>query len=203
MTSTQATIDCYNENADEYRDRFLTMKTADFCQKFLSYLPKNAHILDAGCGPGRDTKYFLDHGYKVTAFDGAEELVKRAETYTNHPILHLSFHDITFQEEFDGVWAMASLLHLSEADCQDVLAHNLLPALKPSGVLFCCFLEGDGERISKGRYFKDYTEDALRNLFAQFPDLSILHIWKEEDHAPDRKGRNWVYGIVRKEASVL
>ncbi|WP_371920416.1 methyltransferase domain-containing protein [Rickettsia sp. TH2014] len=31
-------------------------------------------MLDAGCGVGRDTKYFLGLGYQVTAFDGSSEM---------------------------------------------------------------------------------------------------------------------------------
>ncbi len=194
----QATIDCYNQQADEYGARFLSLDTKEHCQRFLGFLPEEAHILDAGCGPGRDTKYFLDNGYHVTAFDAAEEFVKQARAHTNHPILHMSFDYVTFKEEFDGVWAMASLLHLSREECFEVFQKNLVPALKLQGVLYCCFLEGEGERMARGRYFMDYTEEALRALFNQLETVTILDIWVQEDQAPDRKGRNWVNGLVRK-----
>lgn len=194
----KTTIDCYNQQAAEYGSRFLSLDTKELCQKFLSLLPENAHILDAGCGPGRDTKYFLDHGYQVTAFDAAEELVKLGRDHTNHPILHMTFEDIAFQEEFDGIWAMASLLHFNRQELLDVLNKNLIPALKPEGILYCCFQEGEEERISKGRYFMDYVQEDLRSLLSQFDNLTILDIWLQEDNTPDRKGRNWVNGLVRK-----
>jgi SAM-dependent methyltransferase len=36
-------------------------------EPFLTLLPDNSHILDAGCGSGRDSLYFLQNGYKVKA----------------------------------------------------------------------------------------------------------------------------------------
>ena len=37
--------------------------------------------LDFGCGSGRDTKYFLDQGYQVTAIDGSAERGKKRSDY--------------------------------------------------------------------------------------------------------------------------
>lgn len=39
-----------------------------------------------GCGSGRDAKYFIDKGYQVTAFDGSEEMSKRASRYLGMPV---------------------------------------------------------------------------------------------------------------------
>lgn len=194
----QMTIDCYNQQAPDFGKRFLSLDTSGLCQRFLSYLPAKAHILDIGCGPGRDTKYFLGHGYQVTALDAAEELVKLAREYTGHPILHMTFEDMAFQKQFDGIWSMASLLHLSHEELLTVFEKNLIPALKPQGILYTCFLEGRGDRITRGRYFTDYTEESLQSFFEQFEDLTIFDIWAKEDNTPDRKGRSWINAIVQK-----
>ncbi|WP_412707499.1 methyltransferase domain-containing protein [Candidatus Rickettsia kedanie] len=45
-------------------------------------------MLDAGCGVGRDTKYFLGQGYQVTAFNGSSEMVKLATKETGIDVLH-------------------------------------------------------------------------------------------------------------------
>lgn len=65
-------------------------------------LPKNAHILDAGCGSGRDAKYFQSQGHNVTAFDASEEMIKLSTKETNQQTLHLHFQDLDFKQEFDG-----------------------------------------------------------------------------------------------------
>ena len=60
------TINYYNK----YTKSFIqTTRSVDFTNiqnKFLSYLPSGASILDFGCGSGRDTKYFLKRNYNVT-----------------------------------------------------------------------------------------------------------------------------------------
>ena len=76
------TIRYYNSNAREF---VLGTVSVDFeftQKKFTDRLPKNAAILDFGCGSGRDTKYFLSQGYRVDAVDGSAELCKLASEYT-------------------------------------------------------------------------------------------------------------------------
>ena len=109
----QMTIDAYNKEASYFCNRFLSRDTGELCDRFLSRLPEKAHILDFGCGPERDRRYFLDRGYQVTALDASEELVKLGRQHTGHPILCMTFEEMTFKDAFDGIWAQASLLHLS------------------------------------------------------------------------------------------
>lgn len=63
------------------------MKNYDFTipDIFLSYLRDGDNILDLGCGPGRDSKYFLEHGYKVTAIDGSKKFCDMASKILNIP----------------------------------------------------------------------------------------------------------------------
>lgn len=42
---------------------------SDIYKKFEAYLEPGDRLLDLGCGSGRDSKYFLDHGYAVVALD--------------------------------------------------------------------------------------------------------------------------------------
>lgn len=76
------TINYYNK----YTKSFIqTTRSVDFTNiqnKFLSYLPSGASILDFGCGSGHDTKYFLKRNYNVTAIDVSEEICKEASKYT-------------------------------------------------------------------------------------------------------------------------
>ena len=69
------TLEYYENNAKNYKnewtDNFLKNYNFTVPGIFLEFLPEGASILDLGCGTGRDSKYFLDHGYKVTAVDGS------------------------------------------------------------------------------------------------------------------------------------
>ena len=64
------TIDYYNKNAKTFIDGTVSVDIKHIQDTFLELLPENAKILDFGCGSGRDTKYFLEHGCSVDAMDG-------------------------------------------------------------------------------------------------------------------------------------
>ena len=110
------TINYYNK----YTKSFIqTTRSVDFTNiqnKFLSYLPSGASILDFGCGSGRDTKYFLKRNYNVTAIDGSEEICKEASKYTGIKVKQMLFEELNDQNIYDGIWACASILHLSKND---------------------------------------------------------------------------------------
>ena len=123
------TINYYNK----YTKSFIqTTRSVDFTNiqnKFLSYLPSGASILDFGCGSGRDTKYFIKRNYNVTAIDGSEEICKEASKYTGIKVKQMLFEELNDQNIYDGIWACASILHLSKNDLFLVF-HKMNKALK-------------------------------------------------------------------------
>ena len=68
------TLQYYNQNAGSFVSGTVHADLTDTLNRFLSRLEPGAAILDFVCGSGRDTKYFLEHGYQVEAIDGSEEL---------------------------------------------------------------------------------------------------------------------------------
>ena len=88
--SDAITLNYYNSNAAVFSE---TTKNVDFSevqQIFIKHLLPDASILDFGCGSGRDTKYFLDQGYHVTATDGSEVICKMATDYTGIQVKQIS-----------------------------------------------------------------------------------------------------------------
>ena len=84
MTKTLA---YYNQFAKAYNETTLTIEFQSKREFLLKYLKPHAHILDLGCGSGRDSKAFLQQGYKVTAMDGSQVLCQLAsETIGQHAI---------------------------------------------------------------------------------------------------------------------
>ncbi len=134
------TLNYYENNAQEYAnnwtDDFLSNYDFTVPDIFLSYLDANANILDLGCGTGRDSKCFLDKGYNVTAIDGSQEFCKMASKYLNLPVANINFLDMDYTDEFDGVFACASLLHLNDTDLPIVL-EKIYKSLKENGILYC------------------------------------------------------------------
>src|ERR687885_194185 len=139
------TIDFYNEHAQDFYHRTVNVDMRELYAPFLALLPAGAHILDAGCGSGRDSLYFKQHGYQVTALDASAELVKLSSQLLQQPVLHLTFQEVDFDERFDGIWACASLLHVPRIEIDDVL-RRLTKALKPGAILFTSFKNGNTEQ---------------------------------------------------------
>ena len=157
-----------------------------FCRRFLTPLRNQAQILDTNCGSGHDARAFADLGHRVTAFDASPALVALAETHLGQPVQCLRFQDITWQEQFDGIWACASLLHVPAAELPDVMK-RLCKALKPDGVLYASFKYGSGEREHHGRLFTDLDEPGLAALLRNVPSLEPVETWTTGDLRPGRE----------------
>lgn len=71
----------YNYIAEKYYRRYHEYSPffLKFSKNFLKLLPKKAKILDLGCGPGRDAKYFSLEGYEVIGVDFSEKCLKLLE----------------------------------------------------------------------------------------------------------------------------
>ena len=85
----------------------------------------------------------------------------------------MRFLEIQWVEEFDGIWACASLLHVPKIEMDEVW-RRLINALKPGGAWFMSFKKGQGESIRKGRFFNDYEEQELRALIEKQQDIELL-----------------------------
>jgi SAM-dependent methyltransferase len=195
-------IPYYEIQAQEFVDRTINVDMISLYQPFHEALPQIdgcIHILDAACGSGRDTRYFLSKGYKVTAFDSSAALVRLGSVYSGQPVLHMAFEDMTWVEEFDGIWSAACLLHCSRAEIELVMA-RFIKALKQNGVWYMSFKDGDGESydVETDRVFNSYTVQSLNELFTRFPSIIPIKVWSNPSLSSDTKPTVWVNALVRK-----
>ena len=107
------TLSYYNSKAKDFVSGTVDVAFTDIQDIFLEYIPVGGRILDFGCGSGRDTKYFLSKGYDVAATDGSEELCKIASEYAGVQVKQMLFEELNAIEEYDGIWACSSILHLN------------------------------------------------------------------------------------------
>ena len=190
------TVKYYDEHADEYVSSTIGVVMESLYQPFLKQLPAGGTILDAGCGSGRDTKALLKHGYKVTAIDASSKMVEAATRLIGYPAKLMYFQQMTFDQEFDGVWACASLLHVPRMQIDEVL-NRIKRAMRSGGVCYMSFKEGEGERVNGGRRFSDFTANNLKTLLAGHADCDVIDIWTTDDVRICRHER-WVNALVRK-----
>lgn len=191
------TIDYYNKNARQFIEGTVSVDFAAIQNLFLEKLEKGAHILDFGCGSGRDAKYFLEQGFRVTAIDGSAQLCKSAREYTGLPVKHMMFQELDEKEQYDGIWACSSILHLPYPELVSVF-HRMIAALKDNGVLYASFKYGVFEGERNGRYFTDMTEDKFLRLLNQVGGLQIENQWINPDVRPGREKEKWLNIIMRK-----
>ncbi|BBJ31097.1 SAM-dependent methyltransferase [Rickettsia asiatica] len=193
-------IQYYNNNAQEFYNRIINADLSDNYKAFTSYLPEKAHILDAGCGVGRDTKYFLSQGYQVTAFDGSTEMVKLASKETGTNVRQLTFQDIDFDELFDGVWTQATLLHVPYNETTNVYK-KIHAALKPEGIFYASYGYGSDIIQSDDRDFYNMNEDTIKPYFNGL--FEIVKIWTEKSKrfSPSKEAL-WLNFIVKKSKTI-
>ena len=190
------TLDYYNQNVTTFIADTISVDLKDTQNKFINALPGDK-ILDLGCGSGRDTKYFLEIGLKVTAVDGSEELCKRASDYLGIPVYHMLFQELDLEDEYNGIWACSSILHLPKDELRTVF-YKMVTALKSSGVIYTSFKYGEFEGERNGRYFTDFTIELFSEFIKNIPDLKLEEQWITEDVRPGRRDEKWLNLLLRK-----
>ena len=190
------TIDYYERNATDFANDTGDLEFSDMQDLFLRELNDGAAILDFGCGSGRDSKYFLQKGYRVTALDGSAELCRIAEEKTGIHVIRMDFNDFDEQDKYDGIWACSSILHLSKQELKNVLI-RMERALHDNGIIYASFKDGDFSGMRNGRFFTDFTEDSFRDFISDVEQLVIEKIWITNDVRPGRQDEKWLNMILR------
>ncbi len=168
-------IHYYEENALKY---FNSTKDLDFDfnrQILLKYLKAGNYIFDVGCGSGRDSKAFINLGYKVRALDGSKELCTLATQLIEQEVICKNYYQINDINLYDAIWACASLVHLTNEELLEVIK-ILSKSLKLNGYFYMCFKYGFEERedVINDRHFNDMTEDKFNDILKQIKNLKLL-----------------------------
>lgn len=191
------TLAYYNENAEQYIQDTARVEFSKTQNNFIDKLHPGSSILDFGCGSGRDTKYFMERGFKVEAIDGALELCDRASKYTGIDVKCMLFQELDEIEKYDGIWACSSILHLSKEELKIVL-RKMIRALKDYGIIYTSFKYSEFEGERNGRYFTDFNEQTFGKFIFDLSEIEIKKQWVTGDVRPDRGDERWLNIILRK-----
>ena len=151
-------------------------------------MPKEAKVLDAGCASGRDSALLIDKGFKVVGIDLSRSFIEIArKEHPNINFIHGNFLKLPFgKEEFDGVWAHASLVHLeTNSDVRKALK-EFNRVLRKDGILHLLVKAQKGkEKIAiikdslseHDRFFQYFTIPEVEKLIDETGyKLSLIHI---------------------------
>ena len=187
----------YSSNAKLFYDATVDIDMTALYDEFLPLIKNNGLILDAGCGAGRDSKFFIEHGYEICAFDASKELVSLASKLIEQQVQQALFQTFESINKFDGIWACASLLHVPADELSDVIS-KFVSLLTESGVFYCSFKLGREEVIRNGRFFTNVDEVSFR-LYITGKPISIVKQWRTGDLRDGRESEQWLNVILRRE----
>lgn len=125
----------YSNDPIGYREKYKQHKL-DLPARFSSLLAPHSDVLDLGCGPGRDLEFFASSGHYVVGVELNTSFYEMCRVH--HSVVHGDVRELSkyFQpDSFDGIWAQASLVHLSVEETTEVFA-NCFDLLRSGGVFY-------------------------------------------------------------------
>jgi len=163
------TKEYYNKKAQEYAENQSFKNWSNKAEKqYKSHIDKFLEklnfdkVLDAGCGPGRDTEYIAQQGYQTTGIDNAEQMIKQAKkqehqaNYQQMNITDLKFEDKTF----DGIWCNSTMQFLNMEQMLKAL-QEFERTLKAGGKLSATFKTGGQHKNPEPKRHKIVEDKAI------------------------------------------
>lgn len=199
---TKETLEVYEKTAKHFSkihpkrtDETMLGILADFVVNL-----RGKKVLDIGCGSGRDSKYFLEKGLKVTGIDYSRTFINIAsKKVPNAKFLQMDMRKLEFPgNSFDGVWAEASFLHIPKNQARKTLI-GIKRILKKDGLLHISVKKGEGEKFVKkdeyigmAKFFSFYSPDEFRKLIEScgFNIIELIETKKDDT--------NWIHILARK-----
>lgn len=200
MEKVYDNLEYYNNNAKLYFEQTNTGNFQENYEKFLNKIGKGSYILDFGCGSGRDSKYFIEHGYKVKSIDGSIEMCKIASNYINQEVECMLFEDLKEIDTYDGIWACASILHVEKEKLANIFI-KMINALKPNGIIYTSFKKGSGYEIKEGKYYNYITKEEMEALLSTLNTKVEIIDYFETLPSTKRPGTNgtiWSNYIIKR-----
>lgn len=153
---------------------------SDFARLVETKLERNSHIMELGCGNGRDSLYFLSQGHSVIAVDGADAAIDMLNEVTKEDTNALFVCDdfvkcqTLYQMKYDCIYSRFTLHAITEEQENELLS-NVKQALIDGGLL--CIeartihdeIYGKGKKVEHNAFF--YNDHYRRFIdIAEFED---------------------------------
>lgn len=202
------TIKAYNVDPQKYINSTKELIFYQEIDTLTKDINKQGLILDAGCGFGRDTKVFIDRGFKVIGIDLSEKLLEEAKKYVPQAqFIKMDLRGLDFPDNyFDGIWCNAALLHLTIEDIKKAL-NEFYRVLKLGGKLLISFKKGEGSRefvetfcSNSSRFFTFLTIEALEDILkdSNFENINSYYVNEKERFGKDKRDLELLYSFSQK-----
>lgn len=198
----KTTISTYDRSAQELAAYFAGIGSrVDIIKEALEAAgePKNAHVIEVGCGDGRDAEDIVPLVTWYEGFDPSIELIKLARQRKLKASFvqaaALSYH---YPSELDVIFGFASYLHLNRDDFTKACS-KAAASLRTGGILAITLKERESydeelveDEFGK-RWFYYYDEATVAECLGQ-----MFEIVKIEHRALKRKTAKWLVVLAKK-----
>ena len=150
-------------------------------------LPREARVLDGGCGPGRVGAALAARGHAVTGVDADEVLIAAARA--DHPgavWIVEDLADFTTDEPYDAVVLAGNVLVYVAPGSEANVIEGLVHCLAPGGVFVCGFATD-----------REYTVADL-DRDAAAAGLTLEHRFATWDLRPWHADADWAVSVLRR-----
>lgn len=147
-----------------YKNRVCPEEPSPFARYVATLVEPGKHMVELGCGNGRDAIFFAGRGLQVTALDMAQEAITqlRSRNIANARFLCGDFvnADVHQPDHYDYAYSRFTI-HSINRNQEQVLLNNLFRGLCSGGKLFIEVrgvndpLFGKGKQIERNAYFYD------------------------------------------------
>ncbi|MCI0992766.1 class I SAM-dependent methyltransferase [Pseudomonas sp. ICMP22404] len=196
---TTTTLGHYDSVAESFRDGTRDHDVSQNIDALLRHIhgPAPLHILDFGCGPGRDLQTFTRMGHIAVGLDGSQEFARMARQDSGCEVWQQDFLRLDLpSERFDGIFANAVLFHIPTQELPRVLK-QLHATLKPGGVLFSSNPRGENQEGWSGQRFGAYHDlEAWRTQLIAAGFVELEHYYRPT--GLPREQQPWLASVWRK-----
>ena len=107
------------------------------------------------------------------------------------------FEELDEQNQYDGIWACASILHMSEKEPPGIF-RKMHQAVKKDGLIYTSFKYGSFEGERNGSYFTDFTEEKFTDFIRKISGFRIEKMWITGDVREGRGDERWLNILLRR-----
>ncbi len=140
----------YDKIAHQYMQERGQYDNTNEIQEFIDLLPKNAKVLDIGCGGGVPIlRMMVKNGFTATGIDFSKSMLELAKE--NVPEAELIYGDVTKTDfesaSFDGIISAYAIIHIHKS-LHPMIYTRIYNWLKPGGVMLMGTSHSEWEEIA-------------------------------------------------------
>lgn len=170
-----------------------------FLKSCKEYLNDNARVLDLGCNCGYETKRMKNIGLNPVGLDFSSKSIEIAKEKNKDIDFYCDnmLNDLTYLGKFDGVIAIASIIHIDKNDLE-LCFKRIYDILNENGYLFMVLRKEEGKLLASYQTVNniDYDREVYgysRKLLEEKMNDKFTFIKEEKAH-----DEHWVYYFYKK-----